>query len=365
MKYNYDNDNDSIDIYSTAKYEDISSTSSKKGRKKNKKRKKTTVVISIICICLSVAILLGGGAYLYAYSIIDKVERVPLETDNQSELNISTNEYESVKNIALLGIDSRQDNYVGRSDAVLILTIDKKNNKIKLTSIARDTNVSIDGHGTDKLTHAYAYGRSTLAVKTLNKNFSLEISDYVTVNFHEFSRIIDYIGGVKINVNEREKNHLNSYIIPKLRKVGFKCDSITKTGKQTLSGTQALCYARIRKIDGDIERGNRQKEVLSAMFDKVKDTSVTKLPNVAKMALSQCQTSLSTEDIMNIGIWALTSKPTIENFSVPNKNIPSSGRIINGAWKYVYDLDLASKEINKFILSSGSDDDTSDQSKSE
>lgn len=346
----FDSNKDTVDLYSHTKYEDISSTS-KKRRRHRRKKKKATVIIATICIILSVLIVIVGGGYLYAFSILDNVDRIPLETEDLQQLNIDTSTYSSVKNIALLGIDSRKDNDSGRSDAVIILTIDKEHNKIKLTSIARDSHVAIDGRGKDKLTHSYAFGKSTLAVKTLNKNFGLEITDYVTINFYEFSRIIDYIGGVEVEVSQKEKDHLNSYIIPKLKKqTDLECNSISKTGKQLLSGAQALCYSRIRKIDGDIERGNRQKEVLEAMFNRVKDTSLTKLPAVAEMVLSQCQTSLSTKDIMSMGVWAVSSKPTIENMSVPNKQIPSKGQTINGSWQYVYDLDVASKEMEKFIL---------------
>ncbi len=353
MRYtdDFDSNNDTVDLYSHTKFEDISSSSKKHHKHKSKKKKKATVIIATVCIILSVLIILVGSGYFYAFSILDNVERIPLETEDLEELNIDTSTYSSVKNIALLGIDSRKDNDSGRADAVIILTIDKEHSKIKLTSIARDSYVQIDGKGKDKLTHSYAYGKSTLAVKTLNKNFGLEITDYVTINFYEFSRIIDYIGGVEVEVSQKEKDHLNSYIIPKLKKqTDLECDPISKTGKQLLSGTQALCYSRIRKIDGDVERGNRQKEVLEAMFNQVKGTSLTKLPSVAEMVLSQCQTSLSTKDIMGMGVWAVSSKPTIENMSVPNKDIPSKGQTIGGAWQYVYDLDIASKEIEKFIL---------------
>lgn len=351
MRYTneYDKTKDSIDIYSSIEFKDIYS-SSKKKKNKRKKKKKATTIIAIVCIVFSVLIMIGGGGYLYLYSLLDHIERVPLETTDRAELNITTNYYESVKNIALLGIDSRQDNDAGRSDAVLILTIDKQHNKIKLTSIARDSYVEIDGHGKDKLTHAYAFGKATLAVKTLNKNFGAEITDYVSVNFFEFSRIIDYIGGVTIEVDSKERAHLNSYIIPKLRKTGLECRDIPQTGKQTLSGTQALCYARIRKIDGDIERGNRQKEVLAAMFEKFKKTDVSKLPSVVKMVLSECTTSLTTDAIMDLGEWALLSQPEIENISIPSKEMNAKGGTVNGVWYYIYDLDAAKAEIKKFIL---------------
>ena len=348
MRYTNDFDNnDSIDLYSS--YQDISSHSKPKKRKRRKK-KSAVKILAVICIILVCVISLGVAGYSYAYSIINKVERTPLETEEPEELNITTSEYDGIKNIALLGIDTRVDNTSGRSDAVIILSIDKKHNKIKMISVARDSYVDIDGHNKDKLTHAYAYGKSTLAVKTLNKNFNLEITDYVTVNFHGFSRIIDYIGGVEVEVDQKEKDHLNSYVIPKLVKAGFKCDLIGRTGMQKLTGTQALCYSRIRKIDGDVERGNRQKEVLAAMFARVKDMNVAKLPKIAEMVFSECQTSLSSSDIMSMGLWAISSKPEMENMSIPNDNVKGKGQTIRGVWYYVYDIEAAAAEMKKFIL---------------
>ncbi len=370
MRYTneFDSDKENIDIYSATQYEDISSSSkplNPKRRKRKNKKKSKTIIISMICLIMSGVILIAGCLGLFVGTtvfdgllasilgryVLNEVERVPLETTEPHELHITTSDYANVKNIALLGIDSREDNTSGRSDAVLILSIDKEHNKIKLISIARDTCVEIDGHGQDKLTHAYAYGKSTLAVKTLNKNFDLEITDYATVNFYELSRIIDYIGGVTIDVNQKEREHLNSYVIPKLRKqTSLECKDIPKTGKQVLDGTQALCYARIRKIDGDIERGNRQKEVLTAMIEKFKKTSVSKLPNVVKMVLSECTTSLSDKTIIDMGKWALLSQPEIEHISIPNDNIDAKGGIRNGKWYYLYDLNVAKEEMKKFIL---------------
>lgn len=338
---------DNVDIYSS--YQDISS-SSKPTKKKKKKKKRKNTFLKVLVVILSLVLVASVALYSYAYYLINKIDRQPLEKD---DLNITTNQYDSVKNIALLGIDSRKDNDSGRSDAVLILTIDKQHKKIKLTSIARDSYVQIDGHSQDKLTHAYAYGKSELAVKTLNKNFDLEITDYVTVNFFGFARIIDYIGGVTIDVDQKEMNNLNSTIIPEINKKGLPCEKIKKTGKQLLTGAQAMCYSRIRKVDSDIMRGNRQKEVLSAMFDKVKSMNITKLPALTEMILSECKTSLSTNDIMSMGMWAVAASPEIVNLSIPNDNIKSSGQIIRGVWYYVYDLETAKQEIKDFIFETG------------
>ena len=359
VNINYDllDEEDNKDIYSNSFTDIYSSTPVKshssgqqntsKTNAKRKKRRKKKPIVKILSALICILLVIGIAFYAYAYNILNKMERTELDTE---DLGISTSTYDGVKNIALFGIDSRQDNSSGRSDANVILTIDKKHKKIKLTSIARDTYVAIDGHSNQKLTHAYAYGKSQLAVKTLNKNFGLEITDYVTMNFFELARVIDYIGGVYIDVNDAEFKELNSYVIPTTDFGNIECKLLTSSGYQKLSGAQAVCFARIRHTDGDIERGNRQKEVLTAMFKQVKTMNVLKLPEVAEMVVSECQTSLSTNDIIGLGTWALTASPEFEQLSIPNDNVPGKGKIIGGAWCYVYDLEKASKEIKDFIF---------------
>lgn len=312
---------------------------------KRKKRKKH-IFLKFVAAVLCITLVAGLGFYAYAYSIINKITRTPLDTSN---LGITTSDYSQYKNIALLGLDTREDDNSGRSDANVVVTIDKKNKKIKLTSIARDSYVSIEGHSKDKLTHAYAYGKSQLAVKTLNQNFGMEITDYVTMNFFGLAHIIDYIGGVEIEVDENEIDELNRII----RKTDFgdmPNPRVTSAGIQTLCGTQAVCYARIRKIDSDVERGNRQKEVLSAMFTAAKKMNPLKLPELASLILEECETSLSTNDIISLGLWAVVSTPEFEQLSIPNDNVKGSGKMISGGWYYVYDIDAARKEIKDFIF---------------
>lgn len=363
LNYDYDNNDDEIDLYSSSgrrnmpkEYEDISSSSaqrrtrsnnnSNKGNRQRKKRK-THKIRNTVIIILCIVIASLSALYGYAYKILSEMERNPLD---ENDLGIETAEYAKVQNIALLGIDSREDNDSGRSDAVVILTIDKKHKKLKLTSIARDTYVAIDGHSKDKLTHAYAYGKSQLAVKTLNQNFGLEITDYVTMNFFGLARVIDYLGGVTVEVDEKEMKELNTVIFPEMRDLGVECPNLTAAGTQLLNGGQAVCYARIRHTDSDIGRGNRQKEVLTAMFASAKKLNPLQLPKVAKMVLSECETSLTENDIISLGTWAILTSPAFDQLSIPNDNIPSSGKTIGGIWYYVYDLDSAKKEIYDFIF---------------
>lgn len=343
---NNDNQNEYKNIYSNS-FEDISSNSepNKKYPKKKKKRKKPFWKFLKILICFVLIFLVCF--YAYSYYLLNKITTVSLDSSN---LNIETDDYSQVKNIALFGIDSRSDDKSGRSDANVILTIDKKHNKIKLTSIARDSYVYIDGKGKDKLTHAYAYGKSELMVKTLNKNFGLEITDYVTMNFFELARVIDYIGGVEIDVDQAEFEELNSYVIPTTDFGDMGCEYLKEAGFQNLSGTQAVCYARIRHTDSDIERGNRQKEVLSAIFAKVKKMNPLKLPSLASLVLAECETSLSANDIIGIGARALLWGTDFEQLSIPNDSVKASGKTIGGVWYYVYDIEKAKQEIKNFIL---------------
>lgn len=333
------------DIYSS--YQDISSDSKRKPTAKRRKKRKKHRLLKFISITLCLCIVAGLGFYAYGYSLIDKMARTPLDV---ADLSIESDIYLDVKNIALLGLDTRSDDNSGRSDANVIVTVDKKHKKIKLTSIARDSYVSIEGYKKDKLTHAYAYGKSQLAVKTLNQNFGLEITDYVTMNFFELARIIDYIGGVTVDVSEAEFEELNSYVIPTTDFGDIECDYLKSYGVQKLSGAQAVCYARIRHTDGDIERGNRQKEVLTAMFSAAKQINPLKLPKLAELILSECETSLSTDDIIGLGLWAVLSSPEFEQLSIPNDNIPAQGKTVGDAWVYSYDLEKAQNEIKDFIF---------------
>lgn len=355
VNFNYDDPDIYADGYEdiSSSYTDISSSSEPRPqmpsnhRKRRKKRKNKHTFLKFVSVLFVLVIALGVGFYAYGYKLIDKIERIPLD---QNDLGINTSTYSDYTNIALLGLDSREDNKTGRSDANVIVTIDKKNKKIKLTTIARDSYVAIDGHRKDKLTHAYAYGKSQLTVKTLNQNFGLEITDYVTMNFFGLARVIDYIGGVTLDVDEAEFNELNSYVFPTTDFGDIPCENLKAPGVQLLSGAQAVCYARIRHTDGDIERGNRQKEVIMAMFGAIKKMNPLKLPELATMMLQECETSLSTDDIMKLGIWAVLSSPEFEQLSIPSENITASGKTIGGVWYYVYDIEKAKTEIEDFIF---------------
>ena len=244
----------------------------------------------------------------------------------------------NVKNIALFGVD-QETGSVGRSDAIIILSIDKENNKIKMTSLARDSLVPIEGHGEEKLTHAWAYGHAKLALKTINQAFGMNITDYAYVNFEEFVEVIDYIGGVDVHINRLELDALG-HLLPEKK----------GTGVYRLNGTAALAYARCR-ADSDQNRTARQREVLIALYERVRTQPIGKLPETLKKVLRLCHTTLSSDEIMDVAKWAVLNTPTIESLSLPNAALKPWSGILDRArgWVYVYDLDAAKKLLYSFI----------------
>ena len=324
-------------------------------KKRNKKKIILSVILSIVAVILAIVIAI----VCWLGSLLDKPQKENLSGDLgiASEYDLPFDE--DVKNIALFGLDTRQDNDKGRSDAIIILSIDKINKKIKLTSIARDTYIAFENGKHDKITHAWAYGKQNLAVKTLNSNFKLDITDFVSVNFYQFADIIDYIGGVTIDISEAEMKVMNKNYIPYLQDLGIECEPIKAPGVQHVGGGEALAYARDRYTGSDIDRGNRQREVLSAMFDAVKKMNVLKLPKLVEMVLGECTTSLDKSEMISLGSWALFNSPSIESFGLPNDECQGKGQMINGTSYMVYDLDHASQVLHDFIYQTAKSEETS------
>lgn len=216
-------------------------------------------------------------------------------------------EYKMIENILLIGLDGTNDKLPKRSDTMIILTIDKLNKSLKLTSLARDTLVKIPGRGEEKLTHAYAYGQEELLMQTINENFDLDIKDYAVVNFKSFIDIVDIIGGVDINVNEKEIHHLNE-VIKECYGVNHEdtknIEYITSSGNHNLNGYQALAYARIRKLDTIYKRDERQRLILTNIAHKLSDVSISKYPQIAKSILRHIKVNIAFNKIIDLAFIA-------------------------------------------------------------
>ena len=175
----------------------------KKSEKSTKKRV-VKVLLWVFLTLLIVIVAAAGTAFWYVNDKIGKMNKVDL---NEDELGVSENQnLEKYRNVAIFGIDSRKDNYGkgNRSDCIIIASINMQTHAVKLVSIYRDTYVQIEGHGLDKIGHAYSYGEAPLALKTLNENLDLNITDFVTVNFDAVADAVDALGGIKMKITSAE-----------------------------------------------------------------------------------------------------------------------------------------------------------------
>ena len=243
---------------------------------KDKKTKKLPKWTKIVLCIFSAIILTIAALCTYSYytvnNIVNKSEKIDLKEDelgvvDEEELK-QYDDYTEIINIALLGIDST-DSTSGRSDSIMVATLDPIHNKLKLTSFMRDSYVNISNYGYDKLNHAYAYGGANLAINTLNTNFGLNITDFVAVDFASLPKIIDSLGGITIDITEEELNYINGYINNINSVSGTNSPIITTPGAHHVNGVQALAYSRIRYTSGgDFKRTERQRTVLTALFNK-------------------------------------------------------------------------------------------------
>ncbi len=302
--------------------------------KSKKKSKGLTTGKKVLIIIATILIFSLSALGSYLLSMVGKLNNVGL---NDSDLGIekSKNTSSKIKNIVLFGIDQTEGD-IGRSDAIIIATVDSLHKKLKLTSISRDSYVNIEGHGYDKLNHAYAYGQEELAIKTINQTFGLDITDYAKVNFNNLKDIIDTLGGIDITVEDSELGDLNGVI--------------STSGRQHVNGTQALAYSRIRKNSGgDDSRTERQRMLLTEIFNKVSTVGILKLPSMVNDILPHVQTSLSTSEVLSLGTKVLTSGMTdIEQLRFPLAE-HSKGDKINNIYYTTFDEEITKEQIQKYI----------------
>ncbi|MCD7824494.1 MAG: LCP family protein [Clostridiaceae bacterium] len=267
-------------------------------------------------IVLGVLILLsagvGFGMAKVQSTLNHTLNQVTRDTDSiLKDVDLSGIDVESddeIINLLLVGDDYRkEDNYTasGLPDVMMIATIDKKHNTLKLTSLMRDMLVDMTTDGeVNRLNHSFSYGEGGVKnlYKTIAQNFNIKLDGYLKVNFNAFVKVINAVGGVEVELTQSEADYLNTtnYIKPKKYRT-------VKVGKQTLNGAQALGYCRIRKggtvtvngLTDDYGRTWRQRTVLSALFDKVKGMSSSEWIDIANKVFKSISTDLDNDTIMS------------------------------------------------------------------
>lgn len=232
-----------------------------------------------------------------------------------------------IVNVAVFGVDGRDDVEGDRTDTIMIATADYEHSKVKVSSLMRDTYVYInDKYEYDKLNAAYAYGGPTLALQTINKNFDTTITDYVTIDFNAMVSMVNAVGGVTVDIKtEEELDWVNEYLMDVNEKVETGSPFLEETGPQVVDGSQALAYCRVRYVgDGDFDRTLRQRTVFEQVLSKALDLDLQDQYNLVMSTLPYVQTSLSTMEMIKYGAnLALMPSKDIEQSRFPTDELIS------------------------------------------
>lgn len=247
----------------------------------------------------------------------------------------------SITNIMLAGVDSLDNDFSGRSDSMILITINSGTKEIILTSFLRDMYVSIPGYGNNRLNAAYAWGQSTLLDETIGENFGIPINNNITVNFYLVRDFVDALGGVDIELTAAEIEVMNGYIVSQTEEFGTEAtnDQLPAAdGVYHINGNQALAYARVRYIGTDFARTGRQRLILSACFDKLKKMSLTEIKDIATEFLPRVETDMNEVDALKfVGVML-----TMNDYEVTDLTIPAQG-----TWNDAIIDEMAVLEVNK------------------
>ena len=338
--------------------------------KTRKKGNKTRVVLITLIVILSIILAVLVGGLIYVENLFGAINRpsnsgtlssseaaalygdengvdigdanaetmpdqLDILTDNSQLIGSS----EDIVNILLMGQDTRNPNQRGLADTMIVCTINKKTNKLVMTSFLRDMYVQIQsdrgGFYFQRINTTYPVGGIDMVYRTLEQNFGVSVDHYVEIDFAGFQDVVDALGGVDIELTAAEANHLN--------KTNYWGNRLSE-GLNHLNGEEALAYARIRKIDSDFGRTNRQRIVLNKLFDKIKNMSLTDANNLIKTVLPLISTDMSNSDITKYVVELLPLLPKLEIIS---QAIPAGNSVDDG---YYYYADKGTEEQPMYVI---------------
>ena len=312
----------------------VEAAQGKNGTKMNGKKKRITLKkVLIIAASVLTALFLIFNLLLFYFT--GKVSIV--ETGKRDTSIKPTMESDDVKNILIIGSDTRDLEAAGRTDAMIILSINKKKKEIVMTSLMRDMYLPLVGYASDgtkmynddepdglyrnKLNSAYVFGGAELLMDSIQYNFGLKIDEYFYIDFSTFINIIDAVGGITLDVTKEEVKVMNSSIRGQNRALGKPVmqDQINSSGSLLLNGNQALSYARLRQVgNADFQRTQRQRLVINKVLDKVKDSGMIKKFEFLKVLMSNLTTNMSRSDLFFYGYKA----PFYLGYTIKELRIP-------------------------------------------
>ena len=311
------------------------------------KKKKRHPVRNAIIIILCIALCVGG----FGYQKIDQLlSSFRSEEDLKDNIYLDAADITKIPdqiNVLLIGVDAREGEEASRSDTMILVTLDKKNQEIKLTSFLRDSYVEIAGTNSwNKLNSAYFRGGIQTLSDTLEMNFHVDIDYYAMVDFEIFTTIVDQLGGINVDVTEKE-----SYYTYHSGKVGVPV-RIEAGEDVLLNGEQALWYSRIRYLDSDFHRTQRQRKVITAIVEKASKMSITELYALAEKIIPLVKTNMSSNEIMSLGLASVKNK--VYSYPIIQHQIPADGtwsdKNIQGVGaSLVMDIPLNQQLLHSFL----------------
>ena len=277
------------------------------------------------------------------------------EVDNNPQAVVgaqSVQSNEQITNILLVGTDNKTWAN-SRSDSMILVSLNSKTKKIKMCSFLRDTYCDFPdykgkSYSDQKLTHAFSYGGAGFCIATIEKNFGINIDNYVRVNFSSFPKVIDSLGGVKLTLTKAEAKAINEVTMTKPN--ASERDRAV-AGTHIVNGEVALHYSRIRKIDTDFRRTQRQQAVLRSIAEAAKDASFSEINSAVGRICSMIQTDLTDAQITSLTAGMLSYLANLDQLEMatfPEENA-FEGKIINGMWVAVTDMPSTAASVQNFI----------------
>ena len=307
-------------------------------------------ILTIIGCVLGVVVLAAAGGYIYLNHAVGQIKVKPIDSSvadaSQTDSGQTLVSSDNVTNVLLIGSDTREVSEAGRSDSMILLSLNDKTKTITMTSFMRDMYVSIPDHGKNKINAAYSYGGASLLIRTIQNNFDIKIDRYASVDFFSFIKIIDRLGGVRITVTAAELPVLNDYIkeINTLEHLSSTDGLLRQSGSNLLlTGKQALGYSRIRYVgNADFQRTERQRTVLNQVFTGIKNQNVFNQMSLLNELLPDVTTSFSKAELVSY----VTRSLQYKSYTVVQDRVPIDGSYqdarVNG--QDVLQVDLAKNQ---------------------
>lgn len=312
------------------------------GEPKESRFKKRYLVLPLVALLVVGIFVAGVSAYRFIHQTIHRIQYQPSEPKYQEPEGTLMEMDSKVVNVLLLGTDEQGPEFSegARADSIMIASANMGTGSARLVSLERGIGVPIEGVGEDWLTHVFAYGGADLMVQTVREQFDVDLHHYARVNFSAFEKIIDVLGGVTIDLTAEEAQALESITQGKMQE-----------GETFLNGYDALQYARLRSIDSDFKRVERQRNIIQALIYEFQDITMYELYQLSQEVLPLVQTNIPPEELMSLVRYAPKFRGvTLQQMTIPEKEDILPGIVLeDGRVLTRIDFDACREKIYEFL----------------